>query len=87
MSDPDIKLDREILAKIHNEVKIISNRMDYMDVKIDEVMCELIQHIKLCDDQSKDFIFQVNKLTEIINGDNVKLKVGIYSDKEKPEDK
>jgi len=43
--DVDVKLDREILAKIHNEVKIQSNRMDYMDSKIKFIIDQLVDHV------------------------------------------
>ena len=46
MSDPDVKLDREILAKIHNQLKQQSDRMEYMKVRLDAVTNWIDMHTK-----------------------------------------
>lgn len=44
--DPDVKLDREILAKIHNQLKQQSDAIDYMTVRLDRVTDWIDMHTK-----------------------------------------
>lgn len=66
MSDADVKLDREILAKIHNQLKIQSNMIDYLETKIHLVIDGLTEHIKICEEQSQGFIAQINMLSNCV---------------------
>ena len=98
MNDPDLILDRDILAKIYNKLQVQSNRMDYLDSKIDTVIDGLTKHIKICEEESKVFITQLSMLTDhrdylksrldsTLNWIDMHTKHHMDSNKEKVQDK
>jgi len=54
MSDPDVKLDREILAKIHNQLKQQSDRIDYLQTYLDSTSNWIELHTKHHMDNSSE---------------------------------
>ncbi len=114
MNDPDVKLDREILAKIHNQVKQHSDRMDYLCLRLDSVTNWIDMHTKhhmdhqitveqsnRIDGLEKKIDLLIKQVVDHVNdsvrhfysinktsvSDDLIVDIGIYSHKDKTEDK